>query len=441
METSSHHHSSLLVVLGDHGMNDGGNHGGSSAGEVSTALMFISPSFISAFEGVQCPLTGVDDFKYYEAVEQSDIAPTLASLLGFPIPRNNLGVVIPRLLELWTTDSDKFDILYENALQIYDIAIASFPQTLLSPEKMGLYCDDSDLSNESQLACAWSRLEHATTELHKGQKGYHDAIDAARDFLKLAQEVLSGTASNYDLFKMRTGIALTSFACVLALTGGWSSLRESRLEGAAYVVLAGAYATTMFASSYVEEEQQFWCWILGAWFTILHFRRSRLLASVSWAEAGVMALVTLLFGVTRRWNQTGQKYAGSPDLVSEVFSRHTWLLWFLVVGTYAVMSRSLSRQARLWCASASMSVLPVAICIAAITFKITFTAADAPELLEGLTLLAPLLDLTSQFSLLSLARVAFLGILLMLACAFYFVRPWKSSENRETSSLLHFTIY
>ena len=127
METSNRHQSSLLVVLGDHGMNDGGNHGGSSAGEVSTALLFVSPSFRCAFEGVQCPVANITDFRYYDEVQQSDIAPTLASLLGFPIPRNNLGVIIPRMLELWTKDSDRFEILYENALQMYDIATASFP--------------------------------------------------------------------------------------------------------------------------------------------------------------------------------------------------------------------------------------------------------------------------------------------------------------------------
>ncbi|CAJ0845239.1 9380_t:CDS:10 [Entrophospora sp. SA101] len=32
----------LLVLCGDHGMNEAGNHGGSSAGEISTALLFIS---------------------------------------------------------------------------------------------------------------------------------------------------------------------------------------------------------------------------------------------------------------------------------------------------------------------------------------------------------------------------------------------------------------
>lgn len=55
METQSHLKSSLLVLLGDHGMNEAGNHGANSAGEVSTALTFISPKLKAIFEGFQSP--------------------------------------------------------------------------------------------------------------------------------------------------------------------------------------------------------------------------------------------------------------------------------------------------------------------------------------------------------------------------------------------------
>lgn len=101
METYDHLKSSLLVLSGDHGMNEAGNHGGSSLGEASTALVFVSPMFRSVFNGLQCPTTGSEGLRFYETVEQSDIAPTLAALLGFPVPRNNLGIVIPAFLDLW----------------------------------------------------------------------------------------------------------------------------------------------------------------------------------------------------------------------------------------------------------------------------------------------------------------------------------------------------
>jgi len=92
----------LFVICGDHGMNDAGNHGGSAPGETSPALVFISPKLRSISSGKQSPLENKDDFQYYSTIEQSDVAPTLAGLLGFPIPRNNLGVFIVDFLPFWS---------------------------------------------------------------------------------------------------------------------------------------------------------------------------------------------------------------------------------------------------------------------------------------------------------------------------------------------------
>lgn len=102
IETQKQFHSTLLVLCGDHGMNDGGNHGGSSSGETSPALVFISPKFQAITNGSNCPV-GLPEgqFHYYDMVEQSDIVPTLAALLGFPIPLNNLGTLIPYFLRIW----------------------------------------------------------------------------------------------------------------------------------------------------------------------------------------------------------------------------------------------------------------------------------------------------------------------------------------------------
>lgn len=103
LESKSHLQSTLLVLCGDHGMNDAGNHGGSAEGETSPALVFISPKLRSISQGVECPTAPLSGgLGFYTKVEQSDVAPTLAGLLGVPVPRNNLGVFIPDLLRFWT---------------------------------------------------------------------------------------------------------------------------------------------------------------------------------------------------------------------------------------------------------------------------------------------------------------------------------------------------
>lgn len=101
MQQKSHLQSTLFVLCGDHGMNDAGNHGGSSAGETSPALLFISPKLQALGAQLQSPIEQLDDLQYYQTVEQADITPTLAGLLGMPIPLNSLGVFIPEFLDMW----------------------------------------------------------------------------------------------------------------------------------------------------------------------------------------------------------------------------------------------------------------------------------------------------------------------------------------------------
>jgi ethanolamine phosphate transferase 2 subunit G len=112
ISSKEHLRSTLLVLCGDHGMNDAGNHGGSAPGETSPALVFISPKLKQISKGLPSPAAKPqNEYQYYTVVEQSDVVPTLAGLLGFPIPLNNLGVFIPQFLGFWP--SSRFDILWE----------------------------------------------------------------------------------------------------------------------------------------------------------------------------------------------------------------------------------------------------------------------------------------------------------------------------------------
>jgi ethanolaminephosphotransferase len=149
IENEEHLANTLFVVCGDHGMNDGGNHGGSSPGETSPALVFMSPKLTKVTNDTnktsrESPVKpkNEDEFEYYKMVEQSDIAPTLAGLLGFPIPQNNLGVFLEEFLgffeggdtqHLISTDTgietatDPLQILYRNANQMKKIVEAKYP--------------------------------------------------------------------------------------------------------------------------------------------------------------------------------------------------------------------------------------------------------------------------------------------------------------------------
>ena len=92
----------VLVLVGDHGMNDAGGHGGSTPGETSAALVFMSPKFRNYTNGgFPAPAVPHGEFRFHTLVQQTDVTPTLAALLHFPIPRNNVGRIISSFLPMW----------------------------------------------------------------------------------------------------------------------------------------------------------------------------------------------------------------------------------------------------------------------------------------------------------------------------------------------------
>ncbi|KAL8204124.1 UNVERIFIED_CONTAM: hypothetical protein K2H54_068252 [Gekko kuhli] len=77
----------LLIVAGDHGMTSTGDHGGDSEEEVDAALFLYS----------KAPLFWDPPPEEPETVPQVNLVPTLALLLGLPIPYNNIGEVMGEL--------------------------------------------------------------------------------------------------------------------------------------------------------------------------------------------------------------------------------------------------------------------------------------------------------------------------------------------------------
>ena len=172
MSSEPHLQSTLLVLCGDHGMNEAGNHGGSTPGETSPALLFIAPKFKSISKGRSCPSDEPDrQYKYYTTVEQSDVVPTLAGLLGFAVPLNNLGVFIPDLLEFWPTSTyldscrswikltnpvdENVALLKANADQILIILRQAYRNTLFDEEPSENLCTMPE-NDAILLHCKWA---------------------------------------------------------------------------------------------------------------------------------------------------------------------------------------------------------------------------------------------------------------------------------------------
>ena len=107
----------LLIVMGDHGMTDDGNHGGASKEETEAALFLYSPGrkLISKAkeEGVYIwedeeeggreggggglKSVQLEGGAVPRRVAQVDLVPTLSLLLGVAVPYSNLGGIVPEL--------------------------------------------------------------------------------------------------------------------------------------------------------------------------------------------------------------------------------------------------------------------------------------------------------------------------------------------------------
>lgn len=148
-------------------------------------------------------------------------------------------------------------------------------------------------------------------------------------------------------------------------------------------------------------------------------QRSTLRGKWSWRTTKHFSVILSINRLLQRWNQTGQKHAGSPDVVSSLLLPRPGVLWALVVATYLVLQFRLSRlfsidRAKQGGADLLGISAATALCGMALVFKMCFTARDAPELITGV--LTSNREFFEQAPLVALARIVFCGCGVGVAC-------------------------
>lgn len=117
--------------------------------------------------------------------------------------------------------------------------------------------------------------------------------------------------------------------------------------------------------------------------------------------------------LARRWNQTGQKFAGEPGIARTFFPAHNLIMWVVVVLTYGDLMYRLSRRGFRRVSPELSTLLSITLCLAAFAFKVAFTNAEAPELLKGFKI--PFERQLESTPLVTQARAVFMGLGLSLA--------------------------
>jgi ethanolaminephosphotransferase len=264
--------------------------------------------------------------------------------------------------------------------------------------------------------------------------------------MREAQEAMSSAASNYDMPRLFIGTALALLVCGLSFFT-LPKLTPATPAGLYFALTLSLYSVLMFASSYVEEEHNFWYWATSGWFFVLFITSMRKDWVKQWMfHPALMALV--LHRIFRRWNQTGQKYAGADDIVnSGIFHGTSFVLWALIGATYMDVTLRITKHVARSLATfdsdqkpkdaeaestdtnrfmGAMAVLPLT--GTAYVFKLAFTAKDAPELTRGMTngVMSAVIDL----DLVGLARMVFGGI--VLSGGWIAFAEWQRSKRRAT---------
>ncbi|CUS21093.1 LAQU0S02e05710g1_1 [Lachancea quebecensis] len=274
----------LICVMGDHGMNDLGNHGGSSAGETSAALVFIS-KLLGKYEkplaqqGKNIPLaSNSPEYNYLTKVNQIDFVPTIATLFNFPIPKNSIGVLVPDFLKLLSAEDAKTKLI-DNYHQLLSISGES-------PKEF----DDSD---------------------------------AFFGEMRAIQSELAKTATDYNYPLLGIGLLTLLIVSLVAFFSAWTSFSSSF----GLLLLLGTsllLSFSTFGSSFVEEEHQIWWWL-----TIALVGSSYIKAPHELTDH--LTILTLL-RLIRGWNNSGQKFVYEYTL-HDLLKQYYHVEWLLITAT------------------------------------------------------------------------------------------------------------
>ena len=200
----------LLVVMGDHGMDVKGDHGGESDDEIEAALWMYSKRRLfgrsdPAF--VEPPATAKE-----RPVGQIDLVPTLALSLGMPIPFNNLGQPIEEAF------------IGKEGRDFRNLAHVSRLTSAQIHRYQGEYAKARKLDDSvtSPIAALWQKASEACQNVPSSSalssESWKSAYDAFAAYQAENLRVCRSLWARFDLVSMSMGIAaLIGTFTILAL--------------------------------------------------------------------------------------------------------------------------------------------------------------------------------------------------------------------------------
>lgn len=209
----------LLVVMGDHGMDVKGDHGGESDDEVEAALWMYSKRGVfgrseSAF--VHPPATAKE-----RPVGQIDLVPTLALLLGLQVPFNNLGRPIEEAFIGKGGDG------FANLAEVSRLTAAQIHRY------QGKYAEARGLDESATSPPLWNTAKEVWQRVQETKKPgaqlWKDAYAAFTEYQAENLRVCRSLWARFDLLSMGLGISvlILTFVVMVIYAQGVSGDRGS----------------------------------------------------------------------------------------------------------------------------------------------------------------------------------------------------------------------
>ncbi|RDW83890.1 mannose-ethanolamine phosphotransferase GPI13 [Aspergillus mulundensis] len=211
--------STLLVVMGDHGMDSKGDHGGESDDEVDAALWMYSKKGVfgrTSQETIMPPKYARERF-----VPQIDLVPTLSLLLGLPIPFNNLGSPIEEAF-IGTSGKD-----WRNLVTVNRLASAQVKRYQQAYAKT----HGSDDGEDFESIGYWETAEKSW-QAQNGRPSSKNAIpinEAYKQYQRHTLQICRGLWASFDVPSMLQGIGVL-LAGIILLTFYARGVQSDRTE-------------------------------------------------------------------------------------------------------------------------------------------------------------------------------------------------------------------
>ena len=196
----------LLVVMGDHGMDSKGDHGGESDDEIEAALWMYSKRavFGHGHNGLLEPPQTAKE----RSVSQIDLVPTLALLLGVPIPFNSLGSPISEAF-VGPKQPEWQKLASVNALAAAQIR--KYQYNYATARGLGNDVFLSALSLWHSALILWQEVGNSGQR----ENSYPAAFNALRKYQRETLRICRSLWARFDVANMLYGIGILGFTLVL----------------------------------------------------------------------------------------------------------------------------------------------------------------------------------------------------------------------------------